>query len=398
MREHSRATSMRKGLKRSLTALAAVTILGLPLTIVPSTSLAATSPSAGSSWSILKTQNVGPFANVFNAADALSPSDVWAVGCTNDTNANCHTLIEHWNGTAWSVVPSPDEPGAVITELFGVSGTSSTDVWAVGDFTLPDQSGGPFVLHWNGTVWSQVNTPANTPGFFAVSAIAPDDAWAVGTNLAEHWDGHTWSTTTVPIIQVETVLQGVTALSATNVWAVGDFLDNKFNAHAVIMHWNGKSWSGIQSPDRGPTSQLFSVSAVSANDIWAVGEGATPLTVHWNGTSWTEVPVPKIPNVPVSAFYGVAAVSSSDVWAVGTAVVPGGPIGITTQALAEQWNGSKWTVSVTPNGGFFASGFGNLPGIEGGAVTATATTVFAVGSEEPTEFSQPQTLAESHPA
>ncbi|MGI8825300.1 MAG: hypothetical protein ACR2JC_06620 [Chloroflexota bacterium] len=375
------------------TALAAATIFALPIIVTPIHSLAAASSStpAGFGWSILKTKDVGPFSNVFNATDALSPSNVWAVGCANDTNANCHTLIEHWNGKAWSVVPSPNEAGAVITELNGVSGDSPTDVWAVGDFTLPDSSGGPFVLHWNGSAWRQVATPAGTIGFLAVSAISPNDAWAVGGDVAEHWDGHTWSITPVPIIQHGTVLQGVTAISSTNVWAVGEFDDGTFTPHTIILHWNGKSWSVSSSPNTGPGgTQLFAVSAVSSNDVWAVGEdfpsNVATLTEHWNGKSWTVVPGP---NVPVSQFFGVAAVSSTDVWAVGSSLVAGGPTGNMFHTLAERWNGSKWTVSTTPSAGG-ASGFL--------AVSPTSTTVFAVGDDQPLSTNRQGTLAEAHPA
>ena len=40
------------------------------------------------------------------------------------------TLTEHWNGTAWSVVASPN--AGTINSLQSVAAVSANDVWAVG--------------------------------------------------------------------------------------------------------------------------------------------------------------------------------------------------------------------------------------------------------------------------
>ena len=70
--------------------------------------------------------------------------DIWAVGIQGGFFT--HELIEHFNGTSWSVVPSPFVRNS---HLSGVSGTSSTDVWAVG--TGRSTSDHVKILHWNGT-------------------------------------------------------------------------------------------------------------------------------------------------------------------------------------------------------------------------------------------------------
>jgi hypothetical protein len=398
---HHPRSSLRPGwLRPSLAALAIVAIAVLPIASRPISSFAAASSPAVSGWSVLTTQNVGPFANKFAAVDAFTPSDAWAVGCSFDTNANCHALTEHWDGSAWSVVSTPAVTGAVSTELLGVSGDSSTDVWAVGDF-FTQTNGGAFILHWNGSAWSRVaGARGGIGGLQAVSAISPSDAWAVGgSNLIEHWDGHAWSVVAAPATGLHGGdLQGVTAISSTDVWAVGSSFDSKFRSHSVILHWDGTSWSVSPSPKTGPSSSLVGVSAASANDVWAVGQdfpsSTATLIEHWNGASWSVVPGP---NVPVSKLTGVAAVSSTDVWAVGSSTVAGGPTGNTTQTLAEQWNGTKWTVSATPTASFTASEFGADDGLEGGAVSATSTTIFAVGSFVDAKNNQ-RTLAESHAA
>jgi hypothetical protein len=42
-----------------------------------------------------------------------------------------HTLIEHWNGSAWTIVPSPNV-GSGNNSLAAVAARSANDVWAVG--------------------------------------------------------------------------------------------------------------------------------------------------------------------------------------------------------------------------------------------------------------------------
>src|SRR5579863_5216089 len=92
-------------------------------------------------------------------------------------------------------------------------------------------------------------------------------------------------------------LYAVTALSATNVWSVGDYLAGSGKTmvdQTLVEHYNGASWSVIASPNpgTGPNGNyLRGVAVVSANDIYAVGSegGANALIEHFNGTSWSVV-------------------------------------------------------------------------------------------------------------
>jgi hypothetical protein len=57
------------------------------------------------------------------------PTDVWAVGAEGGDFAP--PLVEHWNGSAWSVVDAPSLPNQSIT-LYSVAAISTKDAWAVG--------------------------------------------------------------------------------------------------------------------------------------------------------------------------------------------------------------------------------------------------------------------------
>lgn len=134
----------------------------------------------GTSWEAVPMPLVDRSTDAFRqyqltAIDAISPSDVWAVGNTSDgSGTTASSLIEHWDGTSWSVVPAP--PGAP-AQLTGVTGSSSSSVWAVGGSTI---------LFWNGTSWTTLSgaDPDSSSTLLGVST-APGAAltWAVGSTF-----------------------------------------------------------------------------------------------------------------------------------------------------------------------------------------------------------------------
>ena len=110
----------------------------------------------------------------------LSPSDVWAVGAgpgvpTGGFSAHPTSVIEHWNGTSWTVVPSPNPNPQGNNGLGAVAAVSSANVWAV-----REQLQGPFTEHWDGTSWSIVATPAGVRFFGAMAASSGGTVLAVG--------------------------------------------------------------------------------------------------------------------------------------------------------------------------------------------------------------------------
>src|SRR6516165_9924069 len=142
-------------------------------------------------------------------------------------------------------------------------------------------------------------------------------------------------------------------------------------------------WSITPSPNPViPTGQLFGVSCPAANSCMAVGtyvkaSGAgVTLAERWDGTSWRILPTPNPARATVSALNGVACSTPSACTAVGQAIIGG-----VSQALAERWNGTRWSIQATPNP---AQGTGALFGVA--CTSASACT--AVG------FSSAGTLAE----
>jgi hypothetical protein len=169
---------------------------------------------------------VGVHDDLLIGVDALSASDAWAVGSRGAPHRT-HTLIEHWDGTAWSVVPS----GIRRVALYDVSASGPTDAWAVG-VKISRSAVTPVILHWDGASWSRASLPAQTSDAVVqgVSAQSSGDAYAVGTtlnpstgsaqSLVLHWDGSTWSKETTEALGSDDELVGVTA-DAAGVWTVG---------------------------------------------------------------------------------------------------------------------------------------------------------------------------------
>ncbi len=419
----------------------------------------------GSSWAVVPGPSVTEYRNTLYGVVAVAANDIWAVGSYDTGSAN-QTLIEHWNGSAWAIIPTPNV-GTAFNALSKVTALAPSDIWAVGSYY---NSGGPLqtlVEHWNGSAWSVVPSPNPTPGEASLDDIAADPSgalWAVGSyynstsgvyeTLVERWDGIVWATIASPNPGSDgNHLYGVSALTSTDVWAVGTRFMNssgpstlamryseqcgsptptptpapgcslaynivasantdprashyvmavsarasndiwaagyynqlaEYGEHTLTMHWNGTQWSIIPSPDAGTGyNYLYGIEAIAPNDVWAVGRSGQytnqmePITMHWNGTQWSIVPNNAPPN---SVLYGVSAVSPTDVWAVGSS--GSGYL----SSLVQHWDGVRWSVVPSPSTGDISV----LSAISARA----ADDIWAVGQYVPTGSVTYQTLVE----
>jgi hypothetical protein len=129
----------------------------------------------GTNWVRATTPHVGQGANELNTVLALAPNDVWAVGFStphaSPQQSATLTLIEHFDGTSWKVVPSPNIGPQSVSQsnrLLGLTANSANDIWAFGSFFAADGSGHQMtlLLHWDGTSWSLAPSPNPTKGRF----------------------------------------------------------------------------------------------------------------------------------------------------------------------------------------------------------------------------------------
>lgn len=149
----------------------------------------------GTNWSQVATPNVGNGANQLNAAAALAPNNVWAVGFSTPEappeQAATLTLIEHYDGTSWSVVDSPNVGPASMYQsnrLLGITANSANDIYAFGSYFSSDGSGHQHTLleHWNGVSWKIIPSPDPSIGGFLSDLLyagvvaEPGNIWIFG--------------------------------------------------------------------------------------------------------------------------------------------------------------------------------------------------------------------------
>ncbi|MDP3735318.1 MAG: hypothetical protein Q8R39_02730 [bacterium] len=227
--------------------------------------------------SVSTSASVPPTTQTLFAVDALSVSEVWAVGGGG--------VIVHYNGTNWTSSASPT--GLTLRSLAILS---ATDGWAVGNSGT--------IIHWDGVSWTLFSSPTGNT-LNGIDMLSATDGWAVGNSgTIIHWDGVSW--TTYAPSPTGDQLNSVALVSASAAWAVG-------NA-GVTLRYDGATWSAESSP---ANNHLNAVVLISSGDGWAVGQGGrifqysqfyvtagtflsrildsgVPGTA-WNSAFWTEV-------------------------------------------------------------------------------------------------------------
>lgn len=298
-------------------------------------------------WGSVPTPNRGPLANALLGIDVIAADDVWAVGEYNSgvvpTATGRRTLAQHFDGTRWRLVPTPNPSfgGIDFANLEAVSGVAADDVWAVGhgnDFsTLRSRT---LIERWDGTSWRIVPSPnpagPNLPNeLFDVLAVSADRVVAVGRQgspargLITRFDGTGWR----PVANPCGPLAAVTDVPGTStLWAVGE---------GTTCRLDGTRWTPV---DPAGFPDLEDVSAAPTGEVWAVGfeVACDPLTCysrsviqHLQAGAWVEVAHPL-----VTALNGVYAAAANDVWAVGTTSLG---------TVVQHWDGTRWSLVPSPD-------------------------------------------------
>jgi hypothetical protein len=163
------------------------------------------------------------------------------------------TLTEHWDGSRWSIIQSPD-PSRTANALLSVAAAWSNDVWAVGvkqlDLTSLTSAGG----------YKQ----ARDPVYFG------------GEGLIEHWDGQKWQVVSFPKKGDQQVLLSVTAYSSWDVWAAGLFeVDSQQGQvfHGLLLHWDGSAWRSMEDPH---AQYINNIATSAAGGLWSAGLTVPP--------------------------------------------------------------------------------------------------------------------------
>ena len=234
------------------------------------------------------------------------------------------TVAEHWDGTSWQIVPTPNPPGATFSSLNGVSCPRPSICFAVGDYGTDPNSpvARPLIELWDGTSWSiQPAEDVGNGALGAVSCSGPLACTAVGGlraspfggELAMRWDGTRWIVQNAP-----------NAEDPTTEWQLTD-VSCPLKRTCTVVGWSiPLDGSGLSS--------------------------SSPLVQRWFGriNAWGLQAAPKPAGAETAGLSGVSCPDGPTCFAVGWFGIPSIPsIGIGT--LAERRVGSSWSVMPTPN-------------------------------------------------
>jgi hypothetical protein len=259
----------------------------------------------GTTWTQAATPTPGGSA-YFEGVAATSRSNAWAVGLIGPgpgVQSPTTPLIEHWNGTTWTQQHVQEPAGG--GSFSSVAAISATDAWAVGH--IGQNNLGPWqtlIEHWNGRNWTIVPSPnpsSVSDGLAGVSASSARNVWAAGSasngttnsTLMEHWNGSKWAVVPSPTPTGDVYLIGVAVGSPTDAWAVGYTRPTTCSplCGTAALHWNGKRWAVVPTvnPPGSGLSTLEGVVIISPSNAWAVGtayDWSATVVEHWNGSNW----------------------------------------------------------------------------------------------------------------
>jgi hypothetical protein len=321
------------------TAVVGVIAGGRPVAALSSASQAgiggktviATTVAKSAGWRVITT--VGPSdEDVSGTLAANSAAGAWSVW-----TGTHYTAVERLVGAEWTPVPIPAKLTGYVRSAVAFDGDSAGDFWlfnsnranhalrfAGGTWTLqqipawvlPQRSGGhgrsavtasvfgpdnvwvfgldagAYAAHYNGRAWAKVRLPAAPD---EVSAVSPDDIWALRGSTAWYGNGKTWTATKIPTVAGDPPegFGNLTVTGRDSAWVWRTVLAPAPETEADVLHWNGASWRSVAGT---PADSIGSVAPDGSGGLWATGADVNPggfnLFYHLTGGRWTEVNPP----------------------------------------------------------------------------------------------------------
>jgi hypothetical protein len=263
-----------------------------------------------------------------------SESSCIAVGGYETKGTSVRTLADHWNGSSWSVVSTPNPAGTTASFLAGVGCSSTSACTAVG-YAVVSGVRGPIAERWNGSTWTLQSVPvpagATSSELYAVDCSSSSFCMGVGfyingsgktRGFTAVWEGTSWSLKGIvePGETVESSLHDVSCVGSPAVCtAVGAWQPGASNQYNLVERWKEGSWSLQASPSNGQASVLQSVWCRTSSSCTAVGNSRSTvsspiktLALQWTGTEWLIEPTPNPSEATFGALVGVSCQAPTD--------------------------------------------------------------------------------------
>ncbi|MGH7687561.1 MAG: hypothetical protein ACREN2_12205 [Candidatus Dormibacteria bacterium] len=358
-------------------------VLACALVFTTALTVASATARASTGWTKVATS-----AGYLYDVTCVSTGDCWSVGALLGSNAPStdRPLIEHYDGSSWSVYPSPAL--SVHSALTGIACTAANDCWAVGE-SVPTISE-DLIEHFDGSSWTQVpgGLPLPGGGLAGVTCTSPTNCWATGfqNNAIEHYDGTQWTIAFAPASPVFSLYR-VRCVGSSNCWAVGRTL--AVPSTGLIAHYDGTQWAFVAAAQPANDAGLDDVACPTAGDCWAVGCASTCANAaaqNYNGTTWSDAPIPSIQ--ASDELTGVVCAGPSACWAAGG-------FGSSGPGVMANWDGQTWSVSAVGFSAYavtcFASGECWAAGADLGHLAAATSPPTPPPTAAPTPSPSPTT-------
>ncbi len=227
----------------------------------------------------------GPQCTVEKIGDE-SPTGYGRVMGLSENNIYCLGAgLRHYNGEVWSLVNTGEPP----ISLSDVWGTSDDDLFIVGS-TVDGQTKS-LIRHYDGQTWTDMEHPDSYEEIITIWGASPNDVFAIaeslGGNAVLHYDGQAWTEMHTGISSFEKIW----GTSGSDVYALSkDAGDGNLER---MYHYNGEIWSELTPPSSAGIGYVEDVWGTGPNNLYFVGGtgdglgGSFPVIVHYDGSNWT---------------------------------------------------------------------------------------------------------------
>ena len=262
---------------------------------------------------------------------------------------------------------------ALTSTFVNMSCTSDSNCFSAGYGSADSSSnpyGNPFMEHWNGKTWSPSSLPGqvtDSDTLDGVDCYAPSKCWAVGGNeyyganptpILLAWDGSKWQTAAGA--KLTGYISDLSCVGSTFCMGVGWDEGTKYAGHPIAEHWNGKTWAAVAVPTTSAYyTSLAAISCWSSSDCLAIGQeeqkgsyAASLFGECWDGKTWSIVHMPQ-PSLKGYQLYNdiedLTCPTNQNCVAVGyyspVPVLRGRSYYVPT---LETWNGTAWSLVNLP--------------------------------------------------
>lgn len=228
----------------------------------------------GTHWSSVT--SLDDQSSAVSSLSCVATNDCWVVGHEASASA-----AWHYNGTAWSTVDVSID-GATNGALSGIDCVATDNCYAVGFVQIDNGDANGIVQHWDGSSWSLVKN-AGDDGAIALASISCASSTycvAVGTTssltlgISEQWDGSTWSPTSIDAPDNNTASMSFSDIVCRDVgdcWSVGYFGPAADGSTGLAQHFDGTSWMFVSAASPDVFDNLSGISCPTPTNCWAVG-------------------------------------------------------------------------------------------------------------------------------